>query len=106
MKQVEPEHALAIVLLLRDERDVRYESAAVRWLGQWLALHPGVGLSHAADLIDSFADLSGASPDVARARAAVLLDPWGAMGPPACSSGGEATRVNQASPAASGPRAR
>ena len=81
LERVEPEHALAIVLLMGDERDVRYEPALVRWVGQWLAAHPGVGLSHAADLIDSLADLSGASPDVARSRAAVLLRSVGSDGP-------------------------
>jgi len=85
LERVHPEHALALVLLMGDERDVRYEPALVRWLGKWLAEHAGVGLTHAADLIDSFAELSGASPNVARSRAAVLLRSVGSDGAGGCS---------------------
>jgi hypothetical protein len=53
LERVEPEHALALVLLMAGEQDARYEPAMVRWLGLWLARHPGVGLELAADLIDA-----------------------------------------------------
>jgi hypothetical protein len=55
------------------EHDARYEPAMVRWLGLWLARHHNVGIELAADLIDALAELTGASPNVARARAAVVL---------------------------------
>lgn len=81
LERVEPEHALALVLLMAGEHDARYEPAMVRWLGLWLARHPGVGLELAADLIDALAELTGASPNVARARAAVVLRAGGDSGP-------------------------
>jgi hypothetical protein len=40
LERVEPEHALAIVLLMGDEDDSRFEPALIRWVGLWLARHP------------------------------------------------------------------
>jgi hypothetical protein len=54
-------------------RDARSERAATRWLGRLIAAQPTIGLEFTGELADTFADLAGASPDVARARAAVLL---------------------------------
>ncbi len=73
LEHVEPEHALAIVLLMADEDDVRYEPALIRWAGLWLARHPHVGFELAVDLVRSLAELTGASPNVARASAGVVL---------------------------------
>jgi hypothetical protein len=73
LERVEPEHALAIVLLMADEDDVRYEPSLIRWVGLWLSRHPQVGLELAVDLVRSLAGLTGASPNVARASAGVVL---------------------------------
>ena len=78
---VDPEHALALILLMLNEHDSRWERSAVRWVGQWLADRPATGLELAADLIGAFADLDGASPDVARARVAFVLRSAGGDGP-------------------------
>jgi hypothetical protein len=67
------EDALALTMLLLHQRDARSERAATRWLGRLIASEPNIGLELTGDLADAFADLTGASPDVARARAAVLL---------------------------------
>ena len=73
LERVEPEHALAIVLLMADEDDARYEPALIRWAGLWLARHPQVGFELAVDLVQALAELTGASPNVARASAGVVL---------------------------------
>ena len=63
----------ALVLLMRDKGDERYDRAVVRWLGQWLTDNSEVGLEFAAELAGTLEALQGASPDVARAQVAVLL---------------------------------
>jgi hypothetical protein len=65
--------SLALTMLLLHQRDARSERAATRWLGRLIATEPTIGLELTGELADAFADLTGASPDVARARAAVLL---------------------------------
>jgi hypothetical protein len=67
------EDALALTMLMLHNRDARAERAATRWLGRVIATEPTIGLKLTGELADAFADLTGASPDVARARAAVLL---------------------------------
>ena len=62
LERVEPEHALAIVLLMADEDDVRYEPALIRWAGLWLARHPQVGFELAVDLVRSLAELDRGLP--------------------------------------------
>jgi hypothetical protein len=42
-------------------------------LDRLIASEPTIGLELTGELADAFADLTGSSPDVARARAAVLL---------------------------------
>jgi hypothetical protein len=71
--QLRPEDALALTMLMLHKRDARAERAATRWVGRLIATDPTIGLELAGELADAFADLTGASPDVARARAAVLL---------------------------------
>src|SRR4051794_38596319 len=80
LPRIDPEHALALVMLMGAERDVRYEPAMVRWLGQWLAAHPQIGLELGIELAGALADLTGAAPDVARARAALLIRSSGDKG--------------------------
>lgn len=65
--------ALALVLLMREKGDGRYERAAVRWLGQLMCEHPELGLTRSADAARALRGIDGASPDVARASLAVLL---------------------------------
>ena len=60
-------------MLLLHRRDARSERAATRWLGRLIATEPTIGLELTAELANAMADLTGASPDVARARIAVLL---------------------------------
>jgi hypothetical protein len=60
-------------MLMLHKRDTRGERAATRWLGRLIASEPTIGLELTAELADAMADLTGASPDVARARIAVLL---------------------------------
>jgi hypothetical protein len=67
------EDALALTLLLLQNRDARFERSATRWLGRLLAENPSIGLDVASELAEALADLDGASPDVARSRAAFLL---------------------------------
>jgi hypothetical protein len=67
------EYALALTMLMLHQRDARSERAATRWLGRLIATEPTIGLQLTGELADAFADLTGASADVARARAAVLL---------------------------------
>jgi hypothetical protein len=67
------EDALALTMLMLHKRDARAERAATRWLGRLISAEPSIGLEFTGELADAFADLTGASPDVARARAAVLL---------------------------------
>jgi hypothetical protein len=73
LERVEPEHALAIVLLMGDEDDARFEPALIRWVGLWLARHPQVGFELAVDLVRALAELRGASPTVAQSTASVVL---------------------------------
>lgn len=75
------EDALALVLLMRERADARYERAAVRWLGRWLTENPGAGLKLATELAAALQALQGASPDVARAQAAVMLRQAGSPRP-------------------------
>lgn len=81
LERVQPEHALAIVLLMGDEGDARYDRALVRWLGVWLAEHPQVGLDVAAELLHALSELDGASRNVARSQAAFALRSAGSDGP-------------------------
>jgi hypothetical protein len=67
------EDALALTMLMLHKRDARAERAATRWLGRLIATEPTIGLELTAELADALQDLTGASPDVARARIAVLL---------------------------------
>jgi hypothetical protein len=71
--QLRTEDALALTMLLLHKRDARSERAATRWLGRLIAREPTIGLELTAELADALGDLTGASPDVARARAAALL---------------------------------
>jgi hypothetical protein len=71
--RLRPEDALALTMLMLHQRDARSERAATHWLGRLIATEPTIGLELTGELADAFADLTGASPDVARARAAVLL---------------------------------
>ena len=73
LERVEPEHALAIVLLMADEDDARFEPALIRWMGLWLARHPQIGFELAVDLVRALAELRGASPSVAQSTASVVL---------------------------------
>ena len=73
LERVEPEHALAIVLLMADEDDARFEPALIRWVGLWLARHPQIGFELAVDLVRALADLRGASPPVAQSSASVVM---------------------------------
>jgi hypothetical protein len=58
---------------MASEDDVRYEPALIRWVGLWLSRHPQVGFELAVDSVRSLAELTGASPSVARASAGVVL---------------------------------
>ena len=69
--------ALELVMLMQRDGDARYEKAATRWLGRFLADKPEVGLEVAAELAESFAELNGVMPDVARSRVALLLQQAG-----------------------------
>ena len=60
-------------MLMLHKRDPRAERAATRWLGRLIATEPTIGLELTGELADVFVDLTGASPDVARPQAAVLL---------------------------------
>jgi hypothetical protein len=78
---LDSEDALALVLLMRERHDARYERAAVRWLGRWLAENPAVGLQFAVELAAALRALQGVSPEVARAQAAVMLRRAGSQRP-------------------------
>ena len=71
--RIDDEDALALLLLLRREGDARYERAALRWLGRFLAGHPGIGFELAGDLLDGLAELDGPNSDVARSRVALAV---------------------------------
>ena len=62
LERVEPEHALAIVLLMGDEDDARFEPALIRWVGLWLARHPQIGFELAVDLVRALAELKARRP--------------------------------------------
>ena len=66
---------------MRDKGDARYDRAVVRWLGRWLSDNSEVGLEFAAELAGTLEALQGASPDVARAQAAVMLRHAGSAAP-------------------------
>jgi hypothetical protein len=65
--------ALRLLLLLRRERDGRYERAAVRFLGRVLSERPGIGFTLADTLLDGLSELDGPAADVARSRIALAL---------------------------------
>ena len=50
MPRMRSEDTLALLLLLRDEHDSRFDRAATRWLGMWLVANPQADLGLAADL--------------------------------------------------------
>ena len=81
LDRVDPEHSLAIVLLMVNEHDVRWERAAVRWAGTWLAAHPSIGIEHATELLRCIGELDGSSPDLARSQVAMVLRMAGGGGP-------------------------
>ena len=65
--------ALALVLLMGEQGEARYERAVVRWLGQWVSENEGVGLDFVAEFAGVLGALQATSPPTARARAAVML---------------------------------
>jgi hypothetical protein len=56
--------ALALTLLLSENRDPRFYRAATRWAGRVLTEHPELGLDRAAELVKALRDVDGASPPV------------------------------------------
>jgi hypothetical protein len=67
------EDSLEICLLMRRQRDERFERAAVRWLGRLLAERPAVGIDLARQAVSGLADWAGSSPDVGASQLAVVL---------------------------------
>lgn len=71
--RIDIDDVVALVLLLRRERDARYERAAIRLVGRVLNEHPGIGFELAGTLLDGFAELHGSASDVARSRISLAL---------------------------------
>jgi hypothetical protein len=67
------EDSLRLCLLMRRERDQRFERAALRWLGRLLAERPGIGLDLARQALDGLANMAGTAPDAGRSQLAVVL---------------------------------
>jgi hypothetical protein len=67
------EDSLRLCLLMRRERDQRFERAAVRWLGRLLAERPRMGLDLARQALDGLANMAGTAPDAGRSPLAVVL---------------------------------
>jgi hypothetical protein len=58
---------------MHQERDRRFERAAVKWLGRLLSEHPDIGLDLTRQAIAGMRELAGTAPDVGRAELAIVL---------------------------------
>jgi hypothetical protein len=76
-KHVRLDDSLALVCLYAKAAHPRFDAAAVRWLGRLMADHPAMGLAAATDALDAVRGLARASPEVARARLALILSQIG-----------------------------
>jgi hypothetical protein len=65
--------SLALSRLYAQEAHPRFDADAVRWLGRLPAQHPNMGLDRATLALDAVRGLAGVSPEVARARLALIL---------------------------------
>jgi hypothetical protein len=70
---IDLEDSLEICVLMRAERDERFERAAVRWLGRLLAERPAIGVDLARQAVSGLSDWAGSSPDVGASELAVVL---------------------------------
>jgi hypothetical protein len=70
---IDLEDSLEICVLMRTERDERFERAAVRWLGRLLAERPAIGIDLARQAVSGLGDWAGSSPHVGASELAVVL---------------------------------
>ena len=73
--------ALALTLLLLDERDPRFDRAATRWIGRLLFAYPKIGLKGAEEIARALRGLDGVSENVARSQLGVLIRGAAALTP-------------------------
>jgi hypothetical protein len=72
-RHLDLEDSLRLCLLMKQERDERFERAAVRWLGKLLSEHPEIGLDLTRQAVAGMRDIAGTAPDVGRAEVAIVL---------------------------------
>jgi hypothetical protein len=70
---IDLEDSLEICLLMRRQRDERFERAAVKWLGRLLAERPAIGIDLARQAVSGLVDWLSSSPDVGVSELAVVL---------------------------------